>query len=90
MDDLHIECTAKVEEARRELLLHKERLTEVEAVNKRKEGELRSGLEEALAAGQEVQAKTSQVKQCKKQVDSLKAQISTRTRIKLTKKLIVV
>ena len=62
----------------------------MEAVNKRKEGELRSGLEEALAARQEVQAKTSQVKQCKKQVDSLKAQISTRTRIKLTKKLIVV
>ena len=89
MDDLRTECTAKVEEARRELQLHKERLTDVEAINKRQEGELRSALEEALAARQEVQAKTSQGKQYKKQVDSLKAQVSTCT-CKLTNKLILV
>ena len=48
----------------------------MEAVNQRKEGELRSALEEALASRQEVQAKASQVKQFKKQVDSLKQHVS--------------
>ena len=76
MDDIRTEFTTELEKTRGELQLCKKQLTEVEAVNKRKEGELRSGLEEALAARQEVQAKTSQVKQYKKQVDSLKAQVS--------------
>ena len=82
MADIRTECTIKLEETQRELQQvkadrdhHKQTLADVEAVNKRKEGELRSAVEEALAARQEVQAKTSQVKQYKKQVDSLKAQV---------------
>ena len=70
---------AQFEATQRELELHKERLSEVEAVNERKAGELRSALEEALASRQEVQAKASQVKQFKKQVDSLKLHVSACT-----------
>ena len=54
---------------------HKERLADVEQLHQRKEREMRSVLEEASKNQQEVQAKTSQVKQYKKQVDTLKAQV---------------
>ena len=67
--------TKQLEETRRELELHKDRLSEVEAVNQRRAGELKSALEEALASRQEVQAKAPQVKQFKKQVDSLKLHV---------------
>ena len=53
------------------------RLAEVEQVNERREREMRDLLEEASKNQQEVQAKTSQVKQYiyKKHVDSLKDQV---------------
>jgi len=54
---------------------HQDRLAEVEQVNQRREKMKRSLLEEASKNQQEVQAKTSQVKQYKKQVDSLKDQV---------------
>ena len=75
-DDIRTELTQQLEDTRRELQLHKERLSEVEAENERKAGELRSALEEALASRQEVQAKASQVKQLQKQVDTLQMQVS--------------
>jgi len=54
---------------------HKEKLAEVEHVHQGREKEMRGVLEEASKNQQELQAKTSQVKQYKKQVDSLKDQV---------------
>ena len=58
-----------------DLQQHKERLADVEQLYQRREKEARSALEEASRHQQEVQAKTSQVKQYKKQVDILKTQV---------------
>ena len=56
---------------------HRERLTEAELAYQRREKEMRSVLEEAVKKKnqEEMQAKTSQVKQYRKQVDSLKHQV---------------
>ena len=54
---------------------HKDRLAEMEQLYQRREKEAISALEEASRYQQEVQAKTSQVKQYKKQVDVLKSQV---------------
>ena len=54
---------------------HKERLADIEQLYQRKEMEMRSVLKEASKNQEEVQAKTSQVKQYKKQVDTLKTQV---------------
>ena len=66
---------AQLFETEEHLSHHKDRLLEVEQVYQRREKEMRSLLEEASKNQQEVQAKTSQVKQYKKQVDSLKDQV---------------
>ena len=58
-----------------DLLYHRDRLAEVEEINQRMEKEMGSVLKEASNNETEVQAKTSQVKQYKKQVDSLKDQV---------------
>ena len=54
---------------------HKERLADVEQLYQRQEKVMRSVLEEASRHQQEVQAKTSQVKQYKKQVDVMKVKV---------------
>ena len=69
------ELTAKLAQMEEDLHRHKERLAEVEQVNQRREREMRNILDEATKNQQEVQAKTSQVKQYKKQVDTLKTQV---------------
>ena len=69
------ELTAKLAQMEEDLHRHKERLAEVEQVNQRREREMRNILDEASKNQQEVQAKTSQVKQYKKQVDTLKTQV---------------
>ena len=69
------ELKAKLAQTQDDLHQHKERLADVEQLYQRKEREMRSVLEEASKNQQEVQAKTSQVKQYKKQVDTLKAQV---------------
>ena len=57
------------------LQAHKDRLIEVERLFQRREAEIVSLTEEATDKETELQAKTSQVKQYKKQVDSLKDQV---------------
>ena len=69
------ELKAQLAQMEEDLLHHKDILAEVEQVNQRREKEMRSVLEEASNNQTEVQAKTSQVKQYKKQVDSLKDQV---------------
>ena len=69
------ELKAELAQMEENLHQHKERLADVEQLYQRKERETRSFLEEASKNQQEVQAKTSQVKQYKKQVDTLKAQV---------------
>ena len=69
------ELKAQLAQMEEHLAQHQDRLAEVEQVNQRREKEMRSLLEEASKNQQEVQAKTSQVKQYKKQVDSLKEQV---------------
>ena len=69
------ELKAKLAQTEENLHQHKERLADVEQLYQRREKETRSVLEEASKNQQEVQAKTSQVKQYKKQVDTLKAQV---------------
>ena len=69
------ESKAQLAQMEEDLHRHRERLAEVELVYQKKEKEMRSVLEEASNNQTEVQAKTSQVKQYKKQVDSLKDQV---------------
>ena len=69
------ELKAQLAQMEEDVCHHRERLEEVEQVNQRREKEMRSVLEEASNNQTEVQAKTSQVKQYKKQVDSLKDQV---------------
>ena len=66
------ELKAELAQTEEDLHQHKERLADVEQLYQRKEREMRSVLEEA---SKNQQAKTSQVKQYKKQVDTLKAQV---------------
>ena len=69
------ELKAKLAQMEEDLHQHQERLADVEQLYQRREKETRSVLEEASKNQQEVQAKTSQVKQYKKQVDTLKVQV---------------
>ena len=69
------ELKAQLAQTKEDLRQHKERLGDVEQLYQRKEMEMRSVLKEASKNQQEVQAKTSQVKQYKKQVDTLKTQV---------------
>ena len=62
------------------LQVHKDRLIEVERLFQRREAEIVSLTEEAADKETELQAKTSQVKQYKKQVDSLKDQVRVQER----------
>ena len=57
----------------------KDRLAEMEQLYQRRVGEMRNVLGEASKSQQEVQAKTSQVKQYKKQVDTLKDKVCSYT-----------
>ena len=57
----------------------KDRLAEMEQLCQRRVGEMRNVLGEASKSQQEVQAKTSQVKQYKKQVDTLKDKVCSYT-----------
>ena len=69
------ELKAHLAQMEEHLSHHQDRLEEVEQVNQRRAKEMKSLLEEVSKNQQEVQAKTSQVKQYKKQVDSLKEQV---------------
>ena len=60
------ELKAKLAQMEEDLHQHQERLADVEQLYQRREKETRSVLEEASKNQQEVQAKTSQVKQYKK------------------------
>ena len=81
LTDLKRKYTSEVEELKAQLAQieqhHKERLAEVEHVHQGREKEVKTVLEEASKKKnqQELQAKTSQVKQYKKRVDSLKNQV---------------
>jgi len=66
---------AELAQMEKELNHHRDRLAEVEQVNQRRAKEMRTLLEEASKNQQELQAKTSQVKQYKKQVDSQRDQV---------------
>ena len=65
----------------KDLNRHRDRLAEVEQVNQRRAKEMRTLLKEASKNQQEVQAKTSQVKQYKKQVDSQRDQVCLRVHV---------
>ena len=69
------ELKAKLAQTEEDLHQHKERLADIEHLCQRREKEMTSVLKEASKNQQEVQAKTSQVKQYKKQVDTLKTQV---------------
>ena len=69
------ELKAELAQMEEDLHQHKERLADIEQLYQRKEREMRSVLEEASKSQQVMQAKTSQVKQYKKQVDIMKAQV---------------
>ena len=69
------ELKAKLAQMEENLLQHKEKLADIELLYQRREKDLISVLEEASKNQEEVQAKTSQVKQYKKQVDTLKTQV---------------
>ena len=60
----------------KELVVHQQRLEEVELMAMMKEKEAVRVEQELRRAQEEVRAKTSQVKQYKKQVDQLKTQVS--------------
>ena len=75
------ELKAQLAQMEEDVRHHRERLEEVELIYQRREKEMRSVLEEASNNQTEVQAKTSQVKQYKKQVDSLKDQVGFYTRV---------
>ena len=69
------ELKAKLAQTEEDLLHYQDRLADIEQLYERKEKEMTSVLKEASKNQQEVQAKTSQVKQYKKQVDTLKTQV---------------
>jgi len=69
------ELKAELTQMEKDLNRHRDRLAEVEQVNQRRAKEMRTLLKEASKNQQEVQAKTSQVKQYKKQVDSQRDQV---------------
>ena len=69
------ELKAKLAQTEEDLLHYQDRLADVEQLYERKEKEMTSVLKEAAKNQEEVQAKTSQVKQYKKQVDTLKTQV---------------
>ena len=61
--------------SQRRVVILEGKLAEKQVIIQTRERELKCALEEALTARQEVQAKTAQVKQYKKQVDSLKLEV---------------
>ena len=75
------ELKAELTQMEKDLNRHRDRLAEVEQVNQRRAKEMRTLLKEASKNQQEVQAKTSQVKQYKKQVDSQRDQVCLRVHV---------